>query len=240
MNQLARIVHDMEVGNYPVCYKSGIRCIQLPPGVKPRIPSLDNKDSKAPSFEKLFTALAETKRKAAKYEAMMLKKGFGNDSTGVAEKIQSQEHKRFLSNWDAQKFADEFCRIGGSAEVGAGAEKDGGGGKEAEAGAQSSQPGGQTQQKLKLEPVAHEALNLLNSEQLKALCVDLKNRAVGLFDAQAEKVRVKDEVMRELSAHPTIEYLRHLEMEVTRYRELLHEEVEKNKQLRVALSTSMK
>ena len=34
VQQLSRLVHDMETGNYPVCYKSGVKCVQLPPGAR--------------------------------------------------------------------------------------------------------------------------------------------------------------------------------------------------------------
>lgn len=79
---------------------------------------------------------------------------------------------------------------------------------------------------------------MLNAEQLKALCICLKTRANGGFDVQAEKQGVRDEVMRDLSSHPTVEYLRFLETEVESYKQKLVEETLKTRNLKVALSSS--
>ena len=66
VTQLSRIIHDMETGNFPICYKSGVKCVQLPPGLKPRLPA----EAKH-QYPKLFAAMGETRRKAEKYERMM-------------------------------------------------------------------------------------------------------------------------------------------------------------------------
>ncbi len=76
IQQLSRICHDMETGQYPVCYRLGLRCVQVPPGVKPTLPSKVQKGVGGNNkFEKLFSAIAETKRKADKYEKMMNLRG---------------------------------------------------------------------------------------------------------------------------------------------------------------------
>eukprot|EP00392_Amoebophrya_sp_AT5.2_P006938 g6950.t1 len=223
LQQLSKIVHDMETGQYPVCYKLGLRCVQVPPGVKPTLPSRAAKmgGGKGGKFEKLFAAIAETKRKAEKYEKMMnlrqlqepadasKQSKLGSDMLGMAADRQAGGGSQsdgeppdfdLLSNWDPRKFCTDFCRS---------AEED-----------------------------SVDVLRVLNAEQLKALCICLKTRANGGFDVQAEKQGVRDEVMRDLSSHPTVEYLRFLETEVESYKQKLVEETLKTRNLKVALSSS--
>lgn len=50
---------------------------------------------------------------------------------------------------------------------------------------------------------------------------------------------MRDEVMRGLSSHPTVEYLRYLESEVERYKTLLGTETERTHNLKVALGKTV-
>ncbi|CAD7951794.1 unnamed protein product [Amoebophrya sp. A120] len=216
IQQLSRICHDMETGQYPVCYRLGLRCVQVPPGVKPTLPSKVQKGVGGNNkFEKLFSAIAETKRKADKYEKMMNLRGLQepadaskltNEPTTAANQpdhstsMESPSNNDILSNWDPRKFTSDFCRSAEEDNV--------------------------------------DVLRVLNIDQLKALCVCLKNRANTEFDIQAEKQVVRDEVMRDLSSHPTVEYLRFLETEVDSYKQKLADETLKTRNLKVALSSS--
>ncbi|CAD7922816.1 unnamed protein product [Amoebophrya sp. A25] len=242
IQQLTRIIHDMETGQYPVCYKLGMRCVQVPPGVKPPLPAKRK-------FERLYAAIAETKRKAEKYERMM--------------------NLRSLQDAEGSKL-----QVGGSS----GSTHDGGSGHHAVPGTnightsataqavaayeQATAPlhggsRGQHQSSKNGDPLSNwdprqftvdfcrsadedgvDALRVLNVDQLKALVLCLKGRCNMQFDAQAEKIMVREEVMRDLTSHPTVEYLRFLETEVDSYKAKLADEAVKTRNLKVALSSS--
>jgi hypothetical protein len=62
--------------------------------------------------------------------------------------------------------------------------------------------------------------------------------------AQAHKAQVRatveEQVLSDLSDHPTVEYIKRIEDERTYYKEQLHEEVRRNKDLRVALDAKQR
>ena len=105
VQQLTRIISDMETGNYPVSYKSGVKCVQLPPGVKPNLPGKGHRNA----FEKMFNALAETKRKAEKYERLMNLKSL-NDTVKSSQNatMNASMQGGGLGNWDPHGFAKDL------------------------------------------------------------------------------------------------------------------------------------
>jgi hypothetical protein len=60
VQQLTKIVHDLENGTYPTQYKCGVQMITLPYGVKSKVPT-------EATFDKLFQALADCKVKCNRH-----------------------------------------------------------------------------------------------------------------------------------------------------------------------------
>merc|ERR1711964_880417 len=182
IQMLSRIISHMETGVYPATYKCGIRCVTLPMHTRPKM-------VKTEDFPRLFSTLADTKKKAEKYERLMNKYlPDAQDPTGATdEMIVPQYHN---DGYNPDHFAMEFCR---STE----AEDD-------------------------------TILNNLSIERLRMLACALKQRCRGDFAIQEEKQKIRDEVMHELSGHSTVEYLRHLEQEVERYKGIMGEEIERS------------
>merc|ERR1712078_341614 len=81
VQQLSKIIQDLENGTYPTQYKCGVQMIQLPYGVKAKLPT-------EKTFEKLFQALADTKVKCNRY-------------THMVANMQPQARRSGLENWDA-------------------------------------------------------------------------------------------------------------------------------------------
>jgi hypothetical protein len=95
VQQLTKIIQDLENGTYPTQYKCGVQMIQLPYGVKAKLPT-------EKTFEKLFQALADTKVKANRYTAMVAN-------------MHGQAPRNTLANWNADQFARDYVRVGAQA-----------------------------------------------------------------------------------------------------------------------------
>jgi hypothetical protein len=91
VQQLTKIVQDLENGTYPTQYKCGVQMIQLPYGVKAKIPT-------EKTFDKLFQALSDVKVKCNRYTKMQA------DMAPQAPNVSA--------NWDANKFALDYVRTG--------------------------------------------------------------------------------------------------------------------------------
>jgi hypothetical protein len=90
VQQLTKIVTDLENGTYPTQYKCGIHQIQLPYGVKSQTPT-------SATFDRLFQALADCKVKCNRY--MSVAASYGQEPASTAD-------------WDAVKFARDYVRTG--------------------------------------------------------------------------------------------------------------------------------
>jgi hypothetical protein len=89
VQQLTKIVQDLENGTYPTQYKCGVQMIQLPYGVKAKIPT-------EKTFDKLFQALSDVKVKCNRYTKMQA------DMAPQAPNVSA--------NWDSNKFALDYVR----------------------------------------------------------------------------------------------------------------------------------
>jgi len=166
VQQLSKIIQDLENGTYPTQYKCGVQCVQLPYGVKAKLPT-------ERTFEKLFMALADTKVKCNRY-------------TSMVANMQPQARRSGLENWDADKFARDYVRVA------------------AQTAAVESEPYGSSE----------AALTHLDRDQLVLLASTLKNLCITSNGLEQEKAALRDQVLQELSSHPTVEYIRHLEQEL--------------------------
>merc|ERR1719253_1239091 len=92
VQQLTKIIHDLESGRYPTQYKCGVQTIQLPYGVKQKLPTEQ-------TFEKLFQALQDVKVKANRY--MSLTENLPRVGVG----------KRSGPPFQQQQFARDFLRL---------------------------------------------------------------------------------------------------------------------------------
>jgi len=165
VQQLSKIIQDLENGTYPTQYKCGVQMIQLPYGVKAKLPT-------EKTFEKLFQALADTKVKCNRY-------------THMVANMQPQARRSGLENWDADKFARDYVRVGAQAPP-------------------EGEPYG----------TSEAALTHLDRDQLVVLASTLKNLCIANNGLEQEKAALRDQVLQELSSHPTVEYIRHLEQEL--------------------------
>lgn len=166
VQQLTKIIADLENGTYPTQYRCGVQMIQLPYGVKAKLPT-------EKTFEKLFQALADTKVKCNRY-------------TSMVANMKPQPPRSGLENWDADRFARDFVRVAASTP-----EEDG------------------------FYPYSGEAaLTHLDRDQLLALCSTLKHLCLAGSGLEQEKAAIREQVLQELSSHPTVEYIRHLEQEL--------------------------
>jgi len=244
--QLTRIIQDMESGVYPVSYKCNIKTVMLPVGAgRPKV----LKDVSEYDFPHLFTSLRDTKAKAEKYERLMNKYSLNNlthdgggggggpdDGGGGADNLTNDgERSGFTAAGIKRDFTgspspeettmDLFDRT-----------------KSTMAGSMLHDFDA-TRFSMEFcrsrEENNDALLSTLNEDKLRALVCSLKERCRGEFDIQAEKQKIRDEVMHELSGHSTIEYLRHLENEVERYKASAQKEVDHSNNLKVALTHAM-
>lgn len=84
-------------------------------------------------------------------------------------------------------------------------------------------------------------LRYLTEDQLRGLANALRRRArgdPGALDMAGERKALREEAMRDLSGHATIERLRSLEAEVERYKASILEEQGRSRKLRVALDSA--
>lgn len=208
LGQLRRMVEDMCTGKFPASHKTGIRAIVAPAGLPRRGQKTEGPAMKA-ALEKMLLSLTGVKQKAASYERLMRRRALMRD-TG---EDGTQEGTRGSGAEDGESGE------GGMLNMSAFARDFCGTPEEDEAG----------------------VLRYLTEEQLVGLATALRRRArldPQVLDQAAERKALREEAMRDLSGHSTIERLRSLEAEVEKYKGAILEEQSRSRKLRVALDSA--
>jgi hypothetical protein len=188
VQQLTKIIFDLESGKYPTQYKCGVQTIQLPYGVKQKLPTEQ-------TFEKLFQALQDVKVKANRYMSITDQLPRGPDG------------RRSGPPFNAKSFAQDFLNLREGRE-------------NAQAKATLSSTGGfdtphanqgiKDNSPLAVPSLEAAAMAHLTRDELMHLSCELKR----MNTMPQERQNIRDQVLKELSSHQTVEYIRHLEQQL--------------------------
>lgn len=206
---MAKLISDMEGGVYPVITRGGLKCVLLPPGVRPT--PLDEAQ-----FEVLYRTLADTKRKVGRYERLINltagTKGTGNDTN--------------LPTTDG---------LGVDAAQDGEVEVDG---ETLDPGRLSADELAQVVLMARDDDEAAKIVRHISQKRLAELCRELKVSALRVFDLRTERTNIRKEVIGEIEDTSTHEHMKYLQAEVLRTKDAYREEVETHKRLRVHLEAS--
>jgi len=209
LSMMSKIIRDMESGTFPAGFRCDIKEVMVPGGM--RIRRMKDNGVDAEQWQMIMATTREARRYARKYAAV--RKQF-ESSQGPPYCHQTAASEADLSTPpDTPRVIenpfDQFDGQRFSMEFCRSAEQEN-----------------------------DNLLCNLSEEKLRTLARCLKERSLGNFNKEDEKAKLREEIMHEMSGHSTIEYLRHLENEVSRYKTLAKDEADRVKKIEVALQSS--
>lgn len=210
IQQLHKVVDELEAGRMPISQSLGIKPLHLPPGLRNRL----HADGLHPEklFERLFQQSKEARKCAAHYHKISNARSLAHVSedlshSAVSDNGSDTEHVRDLGRWDSHAFASELC--------------------------QASFDDNTADAQAPLRLLTQAQLTAL-CRALRRRCNMTEEQK------QSERDQIREDVLRSLGTHHRVEYIRHLEKDLERYQDRLQEEVDRQRKLGIAVESSMR